>query len=165
MKNFNPLCYVVNHSPSAVACVFGSENYSDIKGKILFYQLRNCVIVRVEVIGLPKCNNVCESPIFAFHIHKGDECTGDKSDSFKNSGTHYNPNDCKHPYHAGDMPPLMGTKGKAFSVFMTDRFTVKEIIGKTVIIHLCPDDFVTQPSGNSGEKIACGVIKHNCNKR
>lgn len=41
---------------------------------------------------------------------------------------------------------------------MTDRFTIDETIGKTVIIHAKPDDFVTQPSGNAGEKIACGVI-------
>lgn len=63
------------------------------------------------------------------------------------------------------MPPLMGTDGKAFSMFMTDRFTVNEVIGRTVIIHLHPDDFAAQPSGNSGEIIACGVIKHNCNRR
>ena len=42
---------------------------------------------------------------------------------------------------------------------MTDRFTVGEIIGKTVVIHMMPDDFRTQPSGDSGEKIACGVIE------
>ena len=43
--------------------------------------------------------------------------------------------------------------------FLTDRFTLKEIIGRTVVIHSMPDDFTSQPSGNSGEKIACGVIK------
>lgn len=48
---------------------------------------------------------------------------------------------------------------KAFSAFLTDRFTVKEILNRTVVIHSRPDDFTTQPSGNSGEKIACGVIK------
>ena len=42
---------------------------------------------------------------------------------------------------------------------LTDRFNVDEIIGKTVVIHLMLEDFKTQPSGNSGEKIACGVIK------
>ena len=73
--------------------------------------------------------------------------------------THYNPKDCPHPYHAGDMPPLFGNNGEAFMAFMTDRFTVEEIIGKTVIIHSNPDDFTTQPGGNSGEKIACGKIK------
>ena len=41
----------------------------------------------------------------------------------------------------------------------TDRFCVEEIIGKTVIIHNDPDDFHTQPAGNAGKKIACGVIR------
>ena len=40
----------------------------------------------------------------------------------------------------------------------TDRFTVDDAIGKTVVIHSEPDDFRTQPSGNAGTKIACGVI-------
>ena len=74
----------------------GCESYSDIKGRVMFYQLRDYVIVRAEVSGLPKCDKPCESPIFAFHIHSGEECTGDKTDSFKNAGTHYNPNNCKH---------------------------------------------------------------------
>jgi Cu-Zn family superoxide dismutase len=82
----------------------------------------------------------------------------DGSDPFPSSGTHYNPNNCPHPYHAGDMPPLFGANGYAFLTFVTSRFTVNEIIGKTIIIHSMPDDFTTNPSGNSGEKIACGVI-------
>lgn len=44
------------------------------------------------------------------------------------------------------------------SVFI-NKFTVKDIIGKVVIIHEMPDDFTTQPSGNSGTKIACGEIE------
>ena len=44
------------------------------------------------------------------------------------------------------------------SVFL-NKFKVKDIIGKVIIIHDIPDDFTTQPSGNSGTKIACGVIK------
>lgn len=43
-------------------------------------------------------------------------------------------------------------------MFLTDRFKVDDVIGRTVIIHDKPDDFTTQPSGNSGEKIACGII-------
>lgn len=42
----------------------------------------------------------------------------------------------------------------------TDRFRVEEIIGRTVVIHSGADDFKSQPSGNAGEKIACGVIRH-----
>ena len=46
-----------------------------------------------------------------------------------------------------------------FSAFLSGRFTIDEIIGKAVIVHSSPDDFTTQPSGNAGEKIACGIIK------
>ena len=42
---------------------------------------------------------------------------------------------------------------------VTDRFTISDIIGRTVVIHKSPDDFTTQPSGNAGAKIACGEIK------
>ena len=72
---------------------------------------------------------------------------------------HYNPDNCEHPYHAGDMPPIFGNNGYAFSIFLTNRFCTDEIIGKTVIIHLQPDDFHSQPSGDSGAKIACGEIR------
>ena len=44
-------------------------------------------------------------------------------------------------------------------IFLTERFNIDEIIGKTIIIHSNPDDFTTQPGGNSGTKIACGLIK------
>ena len=87
-----------------------------------------------------------------------EDITTPENDPFPHSGTHYNPNGCPHPYHAGDMPPLFGADGYAFLTFVTSRFTVNEIVGKTVIIHSSPDDFTTQPSGNSGEKIACGLI-------
>ena len=44
-------------------------------------------------------------------------------------------------------------------MYFTDRFTLPDVIGKTIIIHSNPDDFTTQPSGNSGAKIACGAIQ------
>ena len=47
----------------------------------------------------------------------------------------------------------------AFQIFLTDRFTICEIVGRTVIVHSGPDDFTTQPSGNAGSKIACGQIR------
>lgn len=158
MNHFSDLYSVFRRRADAAALIRGSEKYSDIRGRVLFYQLQYGVLVRAEVINLPKNTGTCDSPIFAFHIHGGNRCEGTPEDPFADAGTHYNPKNCPHPYHAGDLPPLFGADGRACSVFLTDRFTVREIIGKTVIIHASLDDFTTQPSGNAGEKIACGVI-------
>jgi Cu-Zn family superoxide dismutase len=106
----------------------------------------------------------CKENIFAFHIHDGKSCTGNDTDPFANAKSHYNPHECSHPQHAGDLPPLFGNDGYAWSAILTNRFSIDEIIGNTIIIHSKPDDFTTQPSGNSGEKIACGVI-HKRNQR
>jgi len=162
MKHSDNLYSVLNGKPDAEAHICGSDKYPDIKGKVMFHQLCAGVIVHAEISGLPKSCNSCKKPIFAFHIHEGTECSGNKNDPFANTGGHYNPDNCPHPYHAGDMLPLLGAKGRAVLLFLTDRFTVSEILGKAVIIHAMPDDFTTQPSGNAGEKIACGTIKRLC---
>ena len=143
---------------SATAFVYGSKSYPELRGKVMFQQLQSGVLVTAQVTGLPHKNDPCSSGVFGFHIHEGSDCTGTDADPFANVGSHYNPGGCPHPHHAGDMPPLFENDGFAYLSFLTDRFTVKEIIGKTVIIHSAPDDFTTQPSGNSGQKIACGRI-------
>jgi len=149
----------LRRTPDAMANMEGSEKYHDISGKVYFYQTDYGVIVAADISGLPHSEENCGSRIFAFHIHSGNSCTGNMTDPFADAMAHYNPHNCLHPYHAGDLPPLFGNSGYAFQLFLTDRFYVSEIIGKTVIIHTAPDDFTTQPSGNSGEKIACGVIE------
>lgn len=137
----------------------GSSDYSEICGKVRFYGKKLGVLVATEVFCLPTSKSECGNRVFGFHIHEGGMCSGDSNDPFSGAMAHYNPCDCKHPHHAGDMPPLFENDGYAFNVFLTDRFEINEIIGKTVIIHSNPDDFTTQPSGDSGAKIACGVIK------
>ena len=149
----------LTQTPNAIARIYGSPNYPELDGIIKFYGTDVGTIVISKVSGLPQNDDICHQPIFAFHIHEGSSCSGNNSDFFANALTHYNPDSCPHPYHAGDMPPLFSANGLAFSAFLTDRFSVDEIIGKTVIIHDSPDDFTTQPSGNSGTKIACGVIE------
>lgn len=158
MKNCSTIYNVLNGNPNAVAVICGSNKYSDIKGKVVFYQLFDSVMVCAEIEGLPKRSN----PFFAFHIHEGTRCSGNQSDPFADAGSHYDPNSRPHPCHAGDMPPLFSAKGKAILIFLTDKFRVTEIFGKAVIIHSMPDNFTTQPSGNAGEKIACGIVKHIC---
>lgn len=153
------LVSVLRGHPQAWAGIAGSESYPAIRGKVEFFQTNKGVIVSAKVSGLPQTEDRCKQPIFAFHIHTGENCAGNEQDPFAEAGTHYNPDGCPHPYHAGDMPPLLGAGGNAESVFLTDRFRVEDIIGKTVIIHASPDDFTTQPSGNAGTKIACGEIR------
>ncbi len=143
--------------PTAVAYVNGSYEYSLIKGMVRFYGSSYGVFVIAQVSGLP-IGDMCASPIFGFHIHEGTSCNGNDDDPFADTKTHYNPKGCQHPYHSGDLPPLFGANGYAFSAVLTNRFTIDEIIGKTMVIHSSPDDFTSQSSGNAGKKIACGVI-------
>ena len=65
----------------------------------------------------------------------------------------------EHPAHSGDLAPLISGSGYAFQICYTDAFVPEEILGRTVVIHSMSDDFTSQPSGNSGTKLACGEIK------
>jgi len=143
----------------AAAIVKGSKDYPEISGTVRFYQTGRGVIVFAEICGLPHDELPCHERVFGFHIHKGDDCGGGMDDPFAGAMSHYDPDGCEHPYHAGDLPPLFGNGGLALCAFLTSRFSVREVTGRTVIIHDHPDDFTTQPSGNSGTRIACGVIR------
>jgi len=138
------------------AILRGSAKYPDLHGKVTFSEVYGGTMVFACVEGLPDNG---KGNFYGFHIHEGGNCTGDSTDPFKNAGGHYNPENTEHPFHAGDMPVLMGNKGVACCQFYTDRFYPEDVIGKTVIIHDMPDDFRSQPSGDAGEKIACGVIR------
>ena len=135
-----------------MAKIRGGVEVPKLSGCIRFYQQKGCVLIVAEIFGLPREN---ETGFFGFHIHQGESCSGT---DFSETGSHYNPVDQVHPKHAGDLPPLMCCRGNAYLAGKTDRFTVHDIIGKTVVIHSDPDDFHTQPAGNAGRKIACGVI-------
>lgn len=145
---------ILSRRPQAVASVHGSREYATISGFVNFYQMTNGVLVAAHITGLPGTNE-----IFGFHIHNGTQCTGTAGDVFANTLAHYNPSQAPHPYHAGDLPPLFGNHGFAFQTVFTDRFTVQEVLHKTVVVHFGPDDFTSQPAGNAGEKIACGQIE------
>ena len=89
----------------------------------------------------------------------GTSCTGNNIDEFADAKTHFNPKNCAHPYHVGDLPPLIENNGYAYMGVLINKFDIKDIIGKVIIIHEMPDDFTSQPGGNSGKKIACGKIE------
>lgn len=143
----------------AQAVLKGSAAYPRISGLAVFEETESGTAVSIAVKGLPAAPGKCSRGIFAVHIHSGASCSGSSSDPFADAGGHYDTADCSHPFHSGDMPPLFAAGDRAAMSFLTDRFSVKDVIGRTVIIHLHPDDLHSQPSGMSGEKIACGVIK------
>lgn len=132
--------------PGAIARVAGGRDAPCLFGTVKFYPMGKNTLVVADVCGLPES----ETGIFALHIHEGRNCT--------DSGSHYDPEENPHPLHAGDLPPLFSCRGRAFLAVLTDRFSVSQILGRTVIVHSGPDDFTSQPSGDPGTKIACGVI-------
>ena len=144
----------MNHSmnPNAIARIQGGPENPRLQGTVKFFQRWDGTLIEAELTGLPRT----KTGFFAFHIHEGGNCIGE---GFPNTGSHFNPGGTMHPNHAGDLPPLLSDHGKAYLKVLTGRFRVEEVIGKTVIVHSDPDDFHTQPAGNPGKKIACGVIR------
>ena len=140
--------------PAALARVTGMG--AEPCGTVFFFPKGCATLVVADIRHLPHNDGPCTSGIFALHIHEGDSCCGV---DFADTGGHYNPCGTPHPEHAGDLPPLFECHGQAFLAVLTERFTVPDVIGRTVVIHSGPDDFTTQPAGNAGAKIACGVIR------
>ena len=128
---------IPNRRPDASAMLTGP-----VRGTVRFWQTPGGVVIEAGVLGLP------ETPtgFFAFHIHESA------------AGGHYDPEGLPHPRHAGDLPPLLSCGGRAYLAVQTCRFRLRDILGRTVVIHRDPDDFRSQPSGNPGEKIAQGTI-------
>ena len=139
--------------PDAVAEIRGGMEAPQLFGCVQFYQENGCVLIVARICGLPRGS---ATGFYGFHIHQGESCSGT---DFSGTGSHYNPTGQVHPKHAGDLPPLLSCRGNAYLSVKTDRFTVNEIIGRTVVIHSDPDDFNSQPAGNAGKKIACGLIR------
>ena len=142
----------------AKADIKGGRNYPGIRGVVYFKETPNHVLVTTKIDGLPQSYDKCTGRFFGFHIHEGNSCSGNAEDEFTNVGSHFNPTNCPHPFHVGDLPPLIESDGSAYMSVMIGKFRLRDIIGKAVIIHDMPDDFTSQPSGNAGKKIACGVI-------
>lgn len=146
---------------------------ADIKGGPLRPQMNGMVWIRdvaggswvyADIEGLPsyQAGSKDKNPIgpFGFHIHQYGNCSlGEKGSYFEDAGGHWNPTDQPHGNHAGDFPVLFSNDGRAIMYFFTNRFKVKDVIGKSIIVHESPDDYRTQPSGDSGRRLACGVIK------
>lgn len=146
---------------------------ADIKGGPLTPQLMGYVIFTPAVRGTNVCVNVQglppyqpaiedEDPIgpHGFHIHENGNCSvGEIDNPFQAAGGHWNPTQQPHGNHAGDFPVLFSNNGIAKMCFFTDKFKVYDAIGKSIIIHKNPDDYRSQPAGDAGKRLACGIIR------
>ncbi len=130
----------------AKAHIKGGKLYPKIDGIVTFKETKNGVLVTAKISGLPQSPNDCKGNFFGFHIHGGMSCTGNLSDEFANAKSHLNPTNCPHPFHVGDLPPLIENNGYAYMSFLINKFKINDILGKVIIIHDSPDDFTTQPS-------------------
>ncbi len=131
-----------------------------VSGSVQFAQRGDKVMVSGEVRGL-KPNGE-----HGFHVHeKGDCSSGDGM----STGGHFNPDAKAHgahdnsEHHAGDLPSLKAD-ASGIARFNFESATVSvgsgraDVIGRGLIVHRDPDDFKTQPTGNSGPRLACGVV-------
>ncbi len=171
----NLIALFKNARLAAVATMKGSAEFPQIRGKVSFYALPGGTLVLTQLTGLPQPEEAmpsdrsdstdirCRNPFLGIHIHAGVSCTptadSPSGEAFSDAGDHLNPYNCPHPGHLGDLPPLLADQGNALSAFVTSRFTVEQLIGRAVILHRMADDLHTQPSGNSGKRIACGLIR------
>ena len=105
--------------------------------------------------------------LHGFHIHERGDCSAPDAGS---AGGHFNPSDAQHgdpmqgKHHVGDLPQLTANAaGEARLEVALSSITLgkgkNNIVGRGLIVHADPDDYKTQPTGNSGARVACGVIK------
>ena len=107
------------------------------------------------------------------HFHSVGSCVSASSPAFSSAGGHFNPLGKQHGLanaggpHAGDAPNLsVGSDGRGSARFTTDRISLIagataafDADGTALVVHAAPDDQTSQPSGNSGARVACGVLK------
>jgi Cu-Zn family superoxide dismutase len=131
-----------------------------VNGSVRFVQVGDVVRVSGTVRGLAPNSE------HGFHIHETGDCSG--GDAMR-AGGHFNPRSGQHGHfgmagtHAGDLPSLHAdATGVATFSAEAHLFTVgsgeADIVGRSLVVHQDADDYISQPAGNSGARLACAVI-------
>ncbi len=147
-----------SHEPGASAQLKPTAG-NNTAGTVTFTQHGDKLLVVADISGLTPGEH-------GFHIHEKGDCSAPDGTS---AGGHFNPSAQAHgnphtsPHHFGDMPMLTAdASGHAKLSVELDSITLQEgagnIVGRSVIVHQKADDYQTQPTGNSGGRVACGVI-------
>ena len=136
---------------------------SKVAGDVKFTQMANGRVVLNAVVS-----GLAPNSEHGFHIHEKGNC----ADNGNAAGGHFNPKGGSHGkfdaamHHMGDLPSLKAdSNGVAKLNMESNDLTLLDgpgnIIGRGLIVHANPDDYVTQPTGNAGGRIACAVIERN----
>ena len=149
-------------SPSKQAiAVINSASGSALTGMATFTQTGETVMFHIEI------KNVSPG-LHAVHIHEKGDCSAPDG---KSAGGHWNPTNVAHgkwgegEFHLGDIGNIdVGEDGIGVTELSTELWeigtgSIYDIVGKGLIVHADADDFVSQPSGNAGARIGCGVIE------
>jgi Cu-Zn family superoxide dismutase len=155
-------CQSMEHGTGQKASAnLDSRSGSNVKGTVNFVWQGHDVLVTGNFSGL-KPNSE-----HGFHVHEKGDCSAPDATS---AGGHFNPDTKVHGMpgsganHAGDMPNIKAdASGNATYSAKLSGFAVNTgsngIVGRSVVVHRDPDDYKSQPAGNSGPRIACGLIQ------
>ncbi|HCT85314.1 MAG TPA: superoxide dismutase family protein [Candidatus Margulisbacteria bacterium] len=142
--------------PNAAAFI-NPANKSKVTGLLSFRQTDNGVRISGTITGLTP-------GVHGIHIHEYGTCNADASAA----GGHFNPNKSQHgsptskSRHAGDLGNITANQKGVASVNIIGKHISlggnNNVIGRAIVIHERADDYITQPSGNSGKPIGCGTI-------
>ena len=145
-------------TPDKAICVLHPTEGNEVSGTVKFTQDGAEVKVVADLEGLTPGKH-------GFHIHEYGDCSNPDGTS---AGGHYNPLDKKHGAptdanrHVGDLGNIEADENGNAHLEMTDTLINLggrySIIGRAVIVHADEDDFESQPTGNAGARVACGVI-------
>ena len=155
------LCKMSKKDTITAKAVVESKSDSSVKGTVNFTEKNGVVNMTAEITGATPGTH-------AIHIHEKGDCTA--ADATSAAG-HWNPTKEAHgkwgagPCHRGDIGNIeVGADGKGKISMSTNLWCIgcndmnKDITGKSIIIHAKADDFTTQPTGNAGARLGCGVI-------
>jgi superoxide dismutase, Cu-Zn family len=147
-----------NAAVTKAICVVQPLGGSKVAGKVIFTQMREGVEVNAEITGLTPGEH-------GFHVHEFGDCS--MADGVC-AGAHFNPTGAPHggpdsaQRHAGDLGNVKAdASGKAIYKRVDNMLSLSgpnSIVGRSIIVHAAPDDLKTQPSGNAGARVGCGVI-------
>ena len=146
---------------SSLEAVIQPLGASAVTGQLLFTAGEHGVLIEGTIQGLSPGSR------HGFHVHEIGDCSDPQG---KSAGGHFNPSGHSHggleqaSSHLGDLGNIEAdAAGTAKIVLVKSGATLKDgpnaYLGRSVIVHEAPDDFVTQPTGNSGARVACGVIR------